>query len=38
MAFEGGGAADLFNARVPKYQAGRWKSDVALDYWRDGAM
>jgi hypothetical protein len=39
-SFRGGGATDLFNARVPYLvikRMGRWKSDVALIYWRDEA-
>jgi hypothetical protein len=39
-SFRGGGATDLFNQRVPYVlikKMGRWKSDVALDYWRDEA-
>ena len=37
-SFRAGGATELFNRRVPYpiiKKFGRWKSDSALDYYRD---
>lgn len=39
-SLRGGGATDLFNARTPYLvikRHGRWRSDIALIYWRDKA-